>query len=337
MPDGSLMSSPFSSDVVERSPPRMSRSSGGGIGAWHFSAREIYDSYSPDDIGYPLPGSPTRTAQNNEYALHLIVNSHPFLPVFSVPVAIKELVEVASLFELAAKSFAGFVGGAYLNYRFGWKAFVRDVKTLSTITEDLESRIKDFNRLLEDGRSRKRMTLKDERSTSVTSNIFLQSSYGVTIKGDLRHTRSMKTWGTLTWGVNDDQLLPVDDLERFNLAWRTLFDLQEIDPETMWNLIPFSWLVDYFLNVGAVLQSQHMRYQIQPRDICIMRHFTHVATTAVTQKPASISIGNEGRYLREIKSRDVVNAPTMPTISFDLLRGDRWKVILALIAKFASK
>lgn len=337
LPDGSLPSSHFDSDTIQRFPSRINRASGGGIGAWYFSDRVIYETFAPATSGYPSRDSITRINQNADYALRLVAETNPMLSVFSIPVAIKELAEVASMFELAAKSFAGYVGGAYLNYRFGWKAFVRDVKTLHGITKSLEIRLKDFERLLKQGGTRKRLILEETNGSFINSNVFLQSAYGVTVKGDVRTTWSLKTWGTVKWSMTDYTLVPVDELERFNRAVSTVFDIDDIDAETLWELIPFSWLVDYFYDIGTVLKSQHLRYRLQPYDICVMRHYTALATTAITSKPSSVSVTGGGRYLREIKSRDVVQMPETPSISFDLLTADRWKVILALAAKFASK
>jgi hypothetical protein len=266
--------------------------------------------------------------------LALVTTTHPFAPDFSVPVAIKELVEVASLFELAAKSFAGFVGGAYLNYRFGWKAFHRDVQTLTGIMKHIEHRIKVFNRLIKQGNTRMLVELANMSQTDEYPNTTLHSAYSTTVRGTLKVQKTMKTWGTVRWRVVGDVELPVDELEKFNLAVKTVFDLGEIDAPTMWELLPFSWLVDYFYNVGDILQSQHMRYLLQPTDICIMRHYSQVTRTSVTQIPSNVSLGNEGYYLRDIKSRDVVNVPQTPSLSFDLITHDRWKVIAALAAKF---
>jgi hypothetical protein len=334
-PDGSLPTSAFDSTVVERRPPTKHRRNSSSF-SWQFNAHEFYETYAPGTEDYPARDSFTRITENNLYALQLVANTHPFVPVYSIPVAIKELAEVAGMFKLSAQSFAGFLGGSYLNYRFGWKAFVNDVRTLAGMMKELEHRIRDFNYLLKHGHTRKQLVL-DVHSRKFTSvGVTLNSTYNTIIKGDVIHDLYLKTWGSVTWGVMGDELLPLGELERFNLAVRTLFDLEEIDAETLWNLVPFSWLVDYFYSIGDHLASQHMRYQLQPYDLCIMRHYVHKAVTKVTSKPSTVST-IDGYYRREIKSRDAWTVPPTPSLSFDLLTGDRWKVILALAAKFASK
>lgn len=335
-PDGSFPTSNFDSEVIKRRPPQISRNTG-NPSLWVFQGREIYESYSPDRYLYPLRGSSERTTANANYALTLVSSTHPLAPVYSVPVAIKELAELAGMFQLVCKSFIGYVGGSYLNYRFGWVQFHRDVKTLLSITKEIESRAKLFNRLLEHGSTRTTRKLDKWEVIHDYHNSTFHSAYGVTIKGSLKVIKTMETWGSLHWGLNGDLGIPTDELERFNYAARVVFDLNEIDPTTLWELIPFSWLVDYFIRVGDLLQSKEMRYLLSPYDICIMRHYKQHVLTTVTQKPVGVIVDREGDYLREIKSRDTVSAPSTAPLSFDLLTADRWKVVLALLGKFLGK
>lgn len=334
-PDGSLPPSNFDSTVTLRSPPRLSRPYLTNT-LWIFDGREFYSDYTPSLSGYPTRDSGTRISQNNLYALDMVSRSHPFAPVFSIPVAIKEMAELASLFKIATDSFGNMIGSGYLNYRFGWQAFLRDLKTLSEITKSLEYRIRDFNRLLEKGHLRRRVKLNHELWETTQTNVATHSAYGVQIRSTLKHTYSLTTWGTLQWGLTDRTAIPVDELAKFNLAWTTIFDIKDLDAQTVWELIPFSWLVDYFINIGDLLGSQYMRYAIQPYDLCIMRHYTHRTVTLTTSKPAAVTINNEGIFTREVKSRDFWPVPATPTLYFDLITSDRWKVILALLGRFSK-
>lgn len=332
-PAGDLPPSFFESDSTLRRPPRISRIAVPPNKYWGFDNYAIYGSFTPDDYDYPKPGSAARIAENAILANEVVALTHPFAPVYSVPVAIKEMAELGTLFKLTANTFAGLVGQGYLNYRFGWLQFVKDIKTLHGITKDIEQRLLDYNYMLKHGRTRKKVFLRDFGGFFNDQNKVIQSAYGVTIRADLRNDVTRKTWGSVTWGVMDGSIVPVDELKRFNLAVQQVFDLGRIDAETVWNLIPFSWLADYFITIGTALQTQHMRYQIQAYDVCIMRHYKRKVTTKLRSKPANILYW-EGDYLRQIKTRDVVYPTMTPQLSVDLLRGDRWKVVLALLAKF---
>jgi len=254
--------------------------------------------------------------------------------VYSIPVGIKEMLELSSLFSIAAKSLAGLVANGYLTYRFGLLAFIRDIKTLHGITTNLEYRIREYRSLLEKGYFSRKVKFGKDKGSFTESDVYFQSAYGVTIRCSVKHEWTLETWGTLRWALIDQDFLPLDELSRFNLAVKTIFDLGKIDALTLWELLPFTWLIDYFDNASQILASQSLRYRLQPWSLCVMRHYTHKASTTVTTKTASVSINNEGTYFREIKSRDVVTPPTSPSLSFDLLEADRWAVVLSLIAKF---
>lgn len=332
LPDGGLISSFMEKRTVERVPPRLTRLS--GPHSWRYRNKQCIEAYSPPTTGYPEPGSLARTNANTLYATTLLARTNPFSPVFSVPVAIKEMVELGSMFNLAAKSFAEFAGGVYLSYRFGWKAFVADLVTLHGIMKELEARIRDYNHLLQHGHTRKRMRLDYYTDRYTTSNYAFHSTGGHFVYGRLDHHISMETWGSVRWSVVGENPIPVDELARFNLAVRNVFDIEALDAPTMYELIPFSWLLDYFSNIGDVLHSQVLQYVVQPSDICIMRHYTHKVVATPTSVPQYCSV-TPGFYLRERKTRDVVQMPTAPyRLTVDLLSADRWKVILALIARF---
>lgn len=332
-PDGTIATSNFDSTRMDTEPGRFTKIRTSG---WCMENRVLGfgDPLSAPEL--PRRGLRQRTRENDTWSQLFVQKSHPFLAEYSVPVAIKELAEVAGMFKLVAKTFAGFVGGAYLNYRFGWKTFLDDVRTLHSITKNIEHRIREFEFLLKHGQTRKRLQVGVWNNTTVDPNVTIHSVYATLIKGRVTTTRHMKMWITGTWGVTGQVLLPVDELSRFNLAVQTAFDLGEVDAITLWEMVPFSWLVDYFYSIGPALAGQHMRYQLQAYDICIMRHYV-VKQTVVAVPQAGVTIHSPGFRTMEIKTRDAWSAPNHPLLSFDLISKDRWKVLLALIAKFRDK
>lgn len=336
-PMGLMPPSFFESTSTFMRPILISRDVGCNSSAWSFFGRPCTTGPTvPAADGYLQPDSSGRQFQNQRLAQELIAASHPFAPVYSVPVAIKELAEAASLFDFAIKSLIGGAAKYYLNYRFGWKQFHQDLKTLGTITKELEARIRMFQALTKNGHFIVHRYLLTEKGEPVTSNRIHHSAYGATCTGPYTSQWKTRIWGSLTWRVTGRLDIPVDELGMFNKALSVILDLESIDEHTAWNLIPFSWLADYFVSMGSYLQNQQARYTLQPTDVCIMRHYKHEARASVTGGSSGIS-STPGYFRREIKTRDVVTPVDAPLLSFDLLRGDRWIVILALIAKFRGK
>lgn len=280
----------------------------------------------------PAPDSAARVIENNSLALELLAKTNPFRYEYSIPVAIKELVDVASLFKFAAGSFAGMVGGGYLNYKFGWTQFERDMRTLRTITVAIERRIKEFDSLSKSGGLRRKVHLLNKSKAFFEANRLVQSSWGVSVTVDVTGGWSCKTHGTVRWRVKDGFTLNLTKLEAFNAAVSQVFDLGELDAQTVWNMIPFSWLVDYFIDLDSVFGANQGQMFIEPYDISIVRVSRSRFKQQVKSKTASISLTGTGKHSRNHYERDIVSAGslTLPGISF--LSRDQMLTVAALLA-----
>jgi hypothetical protein len=274
------------------------------------------------------------------YATRLLARTNPTRSEYSVPVAIKELVDVTSLFKLAAKSFTKFVGGAYLNYRFGWLQFINDVKTLATIVESVNSRVRELNSLAQHGGLRRRVDL-DAYGVSQTSSFnnyrVIQSTYGVTLYGEYTYHTQYKIWGSVRWYPRDYTELPTEPADVWLAAVRQVFDLEMIDSETAYNLIPWSWLLDYFSNLGEFLAANEGGSQVVPRDMCIMWSAeTHdVLRRARTGTISDNISGGAYHGFRQSFYRFVIPEPPASAQALpSLLSVEQFKVVLALLARF---
>lgn len=300
--------------------------------------------YSP---GFSPPlaarGTSARLLENKAYVQVLLAKTNPFRSEFSVPVFAKELVELMTFFKIAARTFAELVGSSYLAYRFGWTQFVRDIRQLATITVALERRIKEIQSLGKKGGLRRRLALDSKGFSVPDTDVSIWSVYGKSVKAKRSSTRHLIVWGSVRWAPVDDGLFEgLDKLSQFNLAVLTIFDLEVLegklpDWDTVWNSIPFSWLVDYFTNFGEYLSSKNGRGLVYPYDICIMRKTTCVDAYRATSWTSDLTVTGRGKHTRTIRQRDVCEQGTFPAIPIDLLTANQWKIVLALFLKFAGK
>lgn len=228
--------------------------------------------------GSPPGGWSAWEPSESEAVAKTLANTNPFRYTISVPVMILELVDATSLLKFAAKTFSGLLGGAYLNWRFGYMTMLQDIKTLASITKAIEARVHEFNDLVSKGGSRKRVFIS-ARSTSTEGRTDMMSngygSWGGPVKANF-HT---KVWGSVHWRPKRDKLLEVQALTDFNSAVQHVLDLDSPDPSTVWEAIPFSWLVDYFVNIGDSLKAVESTDLVIPSDLCIMRERSIVYTS----------------------------------------------------------
>jgi hypothetical protein len=158
------------------------------------------------------------------------------------------------------------LGGEYLNLEFGWKPLANDfMSTVGAIREAgrlLDQYQRDSGRLV-----RRKTVFPDIRSIQVADprpgvalqgppgfglNNFRAMFVGSSATGTLyESTESVtRTWfsGAWTYYCQDDNNV-LNSFRLFANKVNYLFGI-EVTPEVLWNLAPWSWLSDWYVNIG---------------------------------------------------------------------------------------
>ncbi len=180
----------------------------------------------------------------------------PTAPEMSLSTSIVELREGLPRMvgaQLAQRRRPASVGGEYLNYHFGWLPIVNDVQDIIRLTKDYEKIVAQFRR--DNGRVvRRRITLVEEEETQTQSigRSVLSQSYLQTDNLQRVTTRRTKVWGSyaykLAYPLELDNALA--SIHEFNRVFGVI-----PTAELVWDMIPFSFVVDWFANVGDVLRN----------------------------------------------------------------------------------
>lgn len=152
-------------------------------------------------------------------------------------------------------------GNEYLNLEFGWKPLVSDLRDISRSIIETERLLKQLAR--DSGkRVRRRLTFPEVRSTSVVPRsknyLFLQNDPGTydlvrQDDGFTTSTSSTKTWFSGAFSYHYDPA-DLNNISRIATQARLLYGIR-LDPEVVWNLTPWTWLADWFVDVGPVLHN----------------------------------------------------------------------------------
>lgn len=207
-----------------------------------------------------------------EVGASFIRNTIPTRPVAALTAFLGELREglprlvgVALAKQRAIKS----VGGEYLNVTFGWKPLASDIQKLARSVRRGNALVRQLER--DSGRNvrRKRAGRWETESKDFgTSNMncwlpsFDRPPYDVTnqyllsprqVRVQVFDNVRSRSWfaGAYTyhWSTGDDLLGRLDEFERqanYLLGTR-------LTPDTIWQLTPWSWLFDWFANMGTIL------------------------------------------------------------------------------------
>ena len=151
------------------------------------------------------------------------------------------------------------LGSEYLNYEFGWKPLVSDVKNAAKAIVESERII---NQLVRDSgkmvHRRRHFLPIHEVSVSVSNTAGYPYNTNIANWWNTPWWRTTDIYTRDTWfsGVFTFEYDPgsLSEISRIATQARLLYGLQ-LTPEVLWNLAPWSWLVDWFANVGPLLHN----------------------------------------------------------------------------------
>lgn len=216
------------------------------------------------------------------------------------------------------------IGGKWLEYSFGWKPLISDIDDGLNGLHRFRSQRPPRILVRASGRDEEVIPLPPETGPF----------YGVL------STRSFNTraiYGCRIYGSVGTNLSPLRFSHEFG------FTPQEFIP-TVWELIPYSFLVDYFVNIGAVISASSTNTNfVQWLGIGQLREiFMEVSLSAVPSPPdgwevveKSISLGTPYRYRSWVKERGPLDLGSLaPSLVFTIPGlGTKWINMSALASQ----
>jgi len=172
-----------------------------------------------------------------------------------------------SWLNMSAKDRRKAIGSEYLNYDFGWKPLVKDLHDISHAIKDADAIWRQYAR--DAGKLvRRRYEFPIKRDTKMkdlgligpwispsVSTLINRETYRLDGKVLREHSISKRQWfsGAFTYyvpGVNATSGAIAENV----IQAKKLLGLS-LTPDTLWNLQPWSWAIDWFANVGDVLNN----------------------------------------------------------------------------------
>jgi len=243
-----------------------------------------------------------------------LARTNPSRPVVDIPVFIGELGDLPRLVQRAGGGLIRELASANLSYQFGIKPLVSDLTAMLDFVDHVDKRMTELRALQESGLRRKRNLASGSANATVASDPTNTAPIWVNVDCRIRRTTLVKTWGFVRWFPTGD--FPATDRALLKLARRSVMGLT-IDGSTAWELIPFSWLADWFSNTGDLLKANRNIVPCTHGPVNIMRR-------SYTEHRYSVISDTTGRYdrqwtiHRETKSRVVATATLqahMPLLS----------------------
>jgi len=272
-------------------------------------------------VGPPLPS--TTAVMTTTMA-----RTNPSRPEVSVPNFLVELKDIPEMLHLkGVRHSKSRPRSSAVDYNFGWELLIRDLAKLLDFTSQVDKRVKELKRLYSSGGLSRKWTVYDETVSVSTPTTF--QSFVAHVSGEMRKTSHVKCWGACKWLPQNPDMPSAEELVA--LARRTVhgWDFSSGGlASTIWEAIPWSWLSDYFLNLGDYLNSTRNSVGATAVSGCVMVHARTEEIGSISSITAGFS-ANAPEYVYETKSRVLSLAGLTASLPF---LSERQMVTLSSIA-----
>lgn len=282
----------------------------------------------------PTPSVTYNTGCTFDTIESVLARSNPSRPVVNVPVFLFELRELPELFKIAGRSIATAISGSTINWLFGWRPLINDLRGLFAFQAAVDRRVLHLSSMYKRGG----LSFTAPMGTCIQQDNW---SNWLTYEGkQVRYRRVGVTrrWGHVKW-VPDRNLR--DDIPEINQTRRAAFQAVlglKIDPSTVWEALPWTWLIDWFTTTGDYLALSRNVVGFVPGKCYVMTHAKadlQIEGNGVQYPELTYTLPSRSR---EGKIRAVAS-PSPFTVQLPLLNKQQWGILgsLAILRKQAPK
>lgn len=246
----------------------------------------------------------------------------------------------------AAKQTAGDAGSQYVGGQFGWRPVMQDLSAMLALARAIAQRLEWLLRLLNGYSIKRRMSLSSPFQSVVVPNRFFNTMH-FTVRGEHVDTYRIKHWVTARWGlsalVGTAPLPDVNDPDGLiAMAARLATGMTKNGLwEAWWELLPWSWLIDWWYNIGRLLAALLPgALWLNLESLCYCRTARVQRFYIITEHPDWITFSGEpARTSHEVKWRkDIKPFLSMeymrgPTLGFPDLNPGQWAILAGLLAQ----
>lgn len=315
-----------------------------------------YSTSSSQESGGFAPRAVMSQNDVNVAGSRLIRDASPTNPHASVSIALGELISDglprfvgSAVLQTRASRFRA-LGSEYLNVEFGWKPFIADLQRVVEAVLESSKIVTQYER--DAGRVvRRRRVMPDVVSTANAVGFTNQdrpclpifggggigrgfaplAEFSIPVTREINSRQSTWLSGAFQYYVHTDKTV-LGRLVRFEELANQLLGTR-ITPEVLWELAPWSWLADWFANVGSILSNASML----TNDGLVLRYAYLCRTTVEVRnyrldRPAVLysgAISPRATYVTTTKERFRAS-PYGFGVSLDSLTGRQWAILGAL-------
>lgn len=277
--------------------------------------------------------------------------TNPSVPSVSVPTFVVELRDLPGMLTSIPQYFRqkGLMrlgrnplleaANIHLSYTFGWRPLVRDLKRMLSCVDAIDQKLRYIQALSKGRRIRKRMRLPIQQASTD-----MGVKYTHTLGCSLAHRGTTcyiaTDWVSTRWAPAYGAQVPKDVTSQRKLAERLVLGMTSYEAiASTWELLPWSWLVDWFSTTGDFIAACNNNLPLRLEGVCWMRTSFCKTTWAATQLPP-VGVRLVGDYYQQAWKKERIpfqNLPTLPFVpSVPVLTDRQWSILGSILLQVAN-
>lgn len=222
-----------------------------------------------------MPGFPSITNKDSYYGALAIKNTRPFAPQFALANTVGELVR-EGIPLLAGRSVVDDIGhskpvktagGEWLNVTFGWQPIAAAIRDLAgavvNLRPNMEQYFRDSDRVVRRGTDFGTNYSTVNLTADIAMNQFFMASSNTATEFQMSGSTRTRVaniaehyWfnGAYTYYAGKTGKDPISDMAYYSRLANQLLGT-EITPEVIYNLTPWTWLLDWHYNFGDIISN----------------------------------------------------------------------------------
>nr|UJQ84890.1 MAG: putative maturation protein [Leviviridae sp.] len=279
----------------------------------------------------------------------LLADTNPARVDLSIPVFISELRELPRLVYIGGRSIIGGVANANLAYQMGWKPLISDLRKMLDWVGNVDKRLSELKRLTSVAGLKRKSTIElyTEDFTSGTENIW-GDPYHFPYNNNFIDMGLVEcaytdrvfshVWGTVRWIPAEGYDPPQADLARLEEAKQIVAGVHPSQAiSTVWEALPWTWLMDWFANLGDFIEATNNTLARPMGSVCLMQKTLFIRHSEVVEYPSWVNIDLTPLQSRvSQKVRYVTSGDPEVVIKSPVLTDRQWSILASLLIQRRS-
>lgn len=258
-------------------------------------------------------------------ALSAAARTNPSRPYVDIPAEFAQLGDIISLVKDAGTNILKKAARKNIEFQFGVLPILQDFEKLCNVADQINRRVQDFERLSSSKGYRRTLKI-DAKTFTATKSVVFQSENAL-VSGQCSGVTYATIKAHIRWFSTYDMKKYRSIKKLRELARKAVIAKNVVDFATIWELIPWSWFIDWGANVSQYLIAQRNIVPARLGGVWLIKHTKTVWSCKDLSTGTGITMSSFKSTRESVQRLAVV--PSL-TAHFPLLSGNQMGILTSL-------